>query len=128
MVYNSEYFRQKFESIPENNWIIGALSDNRGRCCAQGHCMINIGQHEGSAWVDERFIPGTESHALVEVFGGKAKMGGFTIAIVNNGNHPDYQQSTPKQRVLAALDDIQRQEANLLETAELLKQPAGSLV
>jgi len=31
---------------------------------------------------------------------------GWNLADVNNGDHPDYQQSTPKKRIMAALNDV----------------------
>ena len=32
------YYIQKFKSIPEDQWLEGQLIDEKGRCCALGHC------------------------------------------------------------------------------------------
>jgi hypothetical protein len=37
-VYTIDYYIQKFERIPDDQWTTEAFIDNVGRCCALGHC------------------------------------------------------------------------------------------
>lgn len=41
MDYNIQYFIDKFEAIPEENWCTGTLKDGN-RLCAFGHCNMEI--------------------------------------------------------------------------------------
>lgn len=86
--YNVDYFIQKFEAIPEP-WAIGTFEDELGRKCALGHCC-------------EAEAPTEEGAALRALF----KKAGMAVGWVNDGPHFNYQQTTPKQRILAALRDI----------------------
>jgi len=38
VTYDFDFFIDKFEAIPENNWCTGTFLDAGGRCCALGHC------------------------------------------------------------------------------------------
>lgn len=87
--YTVEYFLDKFEAIPEDQWCTGGLADQDGRRCAYGHCC-NIDKF-GVNFTDE-------SRALLQL--------GWYPTVVNDGHSPRYQQPTPKQRVLAALRDL----------------------
>jgi hypothetical protein len=115
MIYDVNHFIKKFKSIPEEKWITDKLQDGEGRCCAQGHC--GVGRHDLS---NLRSIPGTEAYALVELFG--VIDDGYRIAFINNGDDPNYQQPTPKQRVLAALYDLKRQEQLVTEAQEIINE------
>lgn len=104
-MYTLDYFIQKFEKL--NNWCIGIRTDEYGNHCALGHCSPN---NYGS-WDDET----PESGALSKLFfDNKIFYPGYDVevvhgvAAVNNGTHPKYQQPTPKQRILAALQDIKK--------------------
>lgn len=90
-IYNVDYFIKKFENIPGDKWHVGTYK-NGDRMCAQGHCIS--WQNDGSGLgnnTDEvrqlRFLLPNVGH-------------------INNGNDFDYQQPTPKQRILQALYDI----------------------
>lgn len=80
------YFIAKFEAIPEELWCTGSLTEG-DRHCVYGHCHPERGANspEGKALC-----------ALAPVF----------LAAVNDGRDKAYQQSTPKQRILAALRDL----------------------
>jgi hypothetical protein len=93
MNYNAAYFIAKFEAIPEGLWCTNDFSSN-GAHCARGHC--------GESHQKET----DESKALVAV-AAKVIGNGLEIAEVNDGDHRDYKQSTPKERVLALLKDAQ---------------------
>jgi len=85
-MYTVEYFIQKFEAIEEKEWTIGKFYDG----ITNTHCVIG---HCNSA----------EREAIYDIFG---KHSTSTPVIINDGYNTNYQQSTPKQRILAALKDI----------------------
>ncbi len=68
-----------------------------GICCAMGHCQ--------SGSVGER---SEEQEALVRLFEPEAASYGFAcrVARINDREDMDYQQATPKARILAALRDL----------------------
>lgn len=94
MIYDVDYFIKKFEAIPENKWITCRLYDNCGRHCAEGWALEFGGQE-------------CKNHLQ----GHFNKIGIRWASEVNNEPFDRYQQETPKQRVLAALYDIQKLEA-----------------
>lgn len=105
MIYDVDYFINKFEAIPENKWTTGFFKNN-GKCCANGHCGI-----DESTEVQE----GEEAHALAMLLMPLRKdywqkfLGDpvyEVTAVINDGGIDEYPQTTPKQRILAALYDI----------------------
>ncbi len=109
MEYNVDYFIAKFQGIPEGLWTIKRFRD-AGSYCANGHCGVIDGE------------PTAESMALVKVFSdlsvtqirgeqpfdfGHRHFSVKAVAI-NDGFTYEYQQPTPKQRILAALYDIKK--------------------
>jgi len=111
-MYTVDYFINKFEAIPEKDWIVGIFMDHHGRCCAQGHCIFNRGYYDPMEVIIQRATPTSEVYSLISLFGFR-KVGideHIIIALINNGDDPRYQQPTPKQRVLAALYDLKAKE------------------
>ncbi len=53
--------------------------------CALGHCHGHVGSEEASYLID---------------------ILNYKVGPINDGLHPNYQQSTPKARILAALRDL----------------------
>lgn len=97
--YDVNWFIKKFEAIPEDKWVVGVFQEG-DKCCAQGHCGMNE-NNCWPIWNGER--PDHEGYALYRFFPDEYML---NVAGINNGQHPDYQQSTPKARILAALYDI----------------------
>lgn len=91
MVYNVNYFIKKFEAIPEEKWTTGAFEDECGCKCALGHC----GYTES----------GLESQEGIEL----TRLLKHRAAAINDGGQPKYDQPTPKQRILAALNDVKNE-------------------
>ena len=85
-MHTVDHFIKKFEAIPEYMWTTCALGHEGGPRCALGHTLDGMNNTE-------------ETSSLVGVIGG-------VVVRINNGDDKRYQQSTPKQRVLAALHDI----------------------
>lgn len=123
---DAQYFIDKFEAIPEERWCVLRLYDeDKQQCCANGHCGVR-----NLPW--GRILT-AESMALYQLF---LKLDiccseydddnySISAARVNNGNVERYQQPTPKQRILAALRDIQlieQQEAALKETEKIVAE------
>lgn len=106
MIYDVNYFIKKFEAIPENLLIEGALGwvGENGAYCAGGHCgfygvcLTNEASALNSLLLKlnpkNGFDLVTEVHKII-----------YTI---NDGSEPRYKQPTPKQRILAALYDIKK--------------------
>lgn len=90
---NAQYFIEKFEAIPEEMWTVNVYTEG-DKCCAFGHCGVNA-------------IGGTkESTALAEIIANTPGKYGY-VDIINDGDDNRYKQPTPKQRILAALRDVQ---------------------
>lgn len=96
-VYDVDYFLDKFSRIPEEMWCVGSLQNDDGARCALGHTIncknVYTALHGGT-------VHQPELMAFREIF--------FHLGVVgiNNGFDPNYQQPTPKQRILAALKDV----------------------
>jgi hypothetical protein len=91
MTYDVDYFIAKFEAIPEDEWCVGHFISMDGTKCALGHCG------------DEGTGDSPEANALGCLF---PYLG--DVININDGRHSDYPQPTPKQRILAALNDIKK--------------------
>lgn len=87
-IYDVNWFIDKFEKIPEELWCIGVFYDGKKRCAA-GHCGFVTTQET------------LEFSYLRWLFGSSS-----TIFEINDGQNINYQQPTPKQRILAALRDV----------------------
>lgn len=83
----AEDFKRFFEGIPDEKWCTQVYIDDNGRCCAMGHLGPNT--------LRAQVVRDLFENILVT-----------NAATVNDGDHPDFQQPTPKQRILAALDEI----------------------
>lgn len=100
-----EGFRSYLLAIPDDQWCSGVYANDDGQRCAQGHVC-----HRSSE-IDEMGYPvlkGSDAIlALRELFQPLSQNAFLqTVGQVNNGDHPSYQQPTPRARILAALDDL----------------------
>jgi hypothetical protein len=94
MMYTAQYFLTKLEPIPEEDWCVDHYKYH-GACCAMGHC----GAREGERLPDE-------ARALQKIFL-DANMCVGNINDTGFSREFHYEEPTPKQRILAALRDIQ---------------------
>lgn len=99
MKYTVDHFIQKFEKIPEENWMEGEYKYGN-RCCAMGHC--------GAVTANDLTA---ESRALESMLGGH-----YVVQTINDNHDLRYQQPTPKQRILAALYDIKSMQKKDIDT------------
>lgn len=156
-----KYFINKFGAIPEENWCTEFLSTKDGRACANGHCNVKgttwafFNPHIMN--FSPIFTLTDESKALQKVFSrlkvhympnltivgavtdgwhtGKSPEYSTIAAEINNGLTVEYQQETPKQRILAALRDIElleeqdravEQTNKIMQTENLLEEALDS--
>ncbi len=96
MEYNVDYFLAKFSNTREDKWCTGSFRDG-DKACAFGWCGCGYGVLGNNR----------EATQLMCLLNGG-------VASINDGDHPQYQQPTPKQRILAALYDIKFKEVNRL--------------
>lgn len=143
MIYDVQFFIDKFSAIPEDHWCTAVFTDGDGKHCANGHCGRTNSMHmtvESAALV-ALFLP---LH-LTEHFGKKVIYDfdyyeGWKIAMINDGITDQYQQDTPKQRILAALYDIKKLQTKDIDTGakrerivyvavpETIKEQASELI
>lgn len=103
MVYDVDFFIQKFSDIPENMWcVMSRFKSHTGQRCALGWCYDS----DIDALRSELGYQNAQDKALYKIF--------ETIkeypAAVNNGLVESYQQPTPRLRILAALNDIKNKQ------------------
>lgn len=97
MDFSLEYFINKFEAIPEKNWIVGwywGYTNESGyekAYCVLGHCRYKIGK------------PSEEGNKLIKLF----KDNNLCVMDVNDGRDEQFHQKTPKERILTALKGFQ---------------------
>lgn len=106
-MYTLDHFIKKFEAIPETQWIVGNWSDGNDGHCAAGHCKQSDAHH--SPEVSElgdilRQLPVT----IIAAGNGWGLSGWGIVTAINDAFTTEYQQPTPKQRILAALYDIKK--------------------
>jgi hypothetical protein len=116
MNYNVDFFIEKFEAIPEEKWGIGRRVDTENRRCALGWCYPTSKEARRSESI--MFADYGEAEMLIELFELSLIRG---VGGVNNGTNMNYQQPTPKQRILAALYDIKSNQA-INEVKEIIAE------
>ena len=107
-MYDIDYFIKKFEAIPEENWICGIYGKGYAHCTV-GHC------YDGRSYIENPQV-----EPLFSIFGK------YPFAI-NDGYDKNYQQPTPKQRILAALYD-KKAEMAVKEAQEIVNTEQLELV
>jgi hypothetical protein len=95
--YTVDYFIDKFTAIDDELWTTGAFHDVNGCKCALGHCGMDHPHHTS-----------VEALALIALFDDAA----LSVVGVNDGLSAQYTQDTPKARILAALSDIKKTQAD----------------
>lgn len=101
-----EDFIEKFKQIPEENVIDGEFTNQVDSCCVLGH------YHRLKSDNPNDYSADNCNDLIDHVFGGELRRLGLdydiALAEINNGNWcmHTYPQKTPKQRSLAALNDL----------------------
>lgn len=107
--YTVQYYIDKFSKIPENKWTTNAFGEGNARC-ANGHCGISIknaNQHDAT---DEAKQLANLLLLVVDKSAyNKYRQPIFVAtAFINDGDDPKYKQRHPKDRILAALEDVKK--------------------
>lgn len=98
--YNVDYFIQKFEAIPDEDWGVGVL-ERGGKKCVLAICGVVHGE--------DGWQPTPEARALGGLFGFENWK---SIYEINDGHHGPAtkmwasNETTPKARILAALQAV----------------------
>jgi hypothetical protein len=100
MKYTVDYFIQKFEAIPDYKWIASLLHAGE-RSCALGHCGC---ADADDAWKNEEAIALSD---LLRVKFPEQHDNFWLVSMINDG-HLEYEQGTPKARILSALHDVKK--------------------
>lgn len=125
--YDVDYFIKFFQNIPANCWTVRTFCGEDGRRCAVGHFLR---QEVPNGRVLHDFfeqgmplLPDTKEKlcALVrllyptDTITHEAQQ---TVYKINNGDHPDYKQRSPRARILAALHDAKAKAESALDAYE----------
>lgn len=96
--------RRLLEPIPDEQWLVGAFSDGESKCCAFGHyARINsVDQNDFSMENCSKFQGrlGELADSILVFTKGMASLVGVNDGVTH------YTKHTPKQRVMALLDDM----------------------
>ena len=111
MDYTTDYFREKFTAIEEDRFIAGRLMslEDPSLACAGGHCY-SFEQRKKAADEIKEFgcvrtgYESQEREALDRMF----LNAGLSVSEVNDRPSALFPQTTPKQRILAALGYIEK--------------------
>lgn len=95
----AKMFHNKFEAIDEALWCTGVTTDVTGRHCALGHL--------GETTSTKARAKTNEGKMIHELF--CDYFPDSHVTDINDGWNGQFDQSTPKARILAALEDIIRQ-------------------
>lgn len=127
MTYSVDYFIEKFEAIPEDKWCVGSLHSN-GRSCALGHCGMTADPEVEPFgimffnWSDE----GMALTKLLDKLGLKPWEINDYMPFMKDAYR--YIQKTPKQRILAALNDVKKmQDGQPAETPKPIEKPTEKI-
>lgn len=90
--YSVDYFIKKFKAIPSSKWCLYSL-ENGGKHCALGHCGMIAPS-----------IATPDSAALIELFHKHS----ISVITTNDIQTGEFNQRTPKSRILAALNFIKK--------------------
>jgi hypothetical protein len=100
MEYTVDYFLNKFSSIAPDEWYVGDFSNVEGnKFCALGHCGC-----DGSK------LPFTEEGEQLSLILCAIQPSTDRVARINDGLSHKYKQATPKERILAALNDVKKRQ------------------
>ncbi len=117
--------RDRYSAIDDSLWCIKLLGNEHGQRCAVGHLLQDTGNRTHRGWMEfepltldvhqtlglfeplRASLPETVTVSTADGTSETYHRDNVTVlAMVANGDHPLYQQETPKARVLTAIDDL----------------------
>lgn len=117
MNYDVDFFILKFSAIHERNFIAGCFKDKNGYC-ANGHC--GVGEFDDLHNLCKEAEDFNQLFNILHVTPFRRKTLSYlaykwgTSAHINDGRTNEYQQPTPKKRILAALHDIKKLQSDTI--------------
>lgn len=131
MKYDVTYFIEKLSAIPDALWKMHGSGYAGEPRCANGHCMgvgcSDLTEETADLCVVFDTLKYHNKYTGKEINNRASYPGRYSFAAdqINNGMVIEYQQPTPKARILAALHDIKKlqQPAHGDITKELAKFP-----
>lgn len=92
-IMDCQFFIDKFSKIPDELWCVGFTEDPYD---SRKHCAYG--------WCGKRGVFSEQGEIIRNLFW----LLRLQVAEVNDGDNADYQQATPKARILQALYDIKK--------------------
>lgn len=125
IIYNDEFFINKYEKTQEEDWCIGNQTNRKGQHCALGFSnpvendMATQKEYDSLISIFELYHPVV---TIIKNIGlnsydssGIERRGLYKIPAISNGETAEYTQDTPRKRMLAAMYHIQQ----IRRTAEI---------
>lgn len=129
-MYTIDYFIEKFEAIPEEQWVIYATLNSKGQRCALGHCEVIENNEHG------RYILNQEAEALISILMNvlpkniKIYERSDIVTNINDNKNSGFGE-TPKERILNALKkakELQQQDRAVQQVQEIANQSIAELI
>lgn len=112
-IHNIQFYIDKFEETPDDGWTTGRyIEGNRKDVFGWLGCYEEVKESGGKV---EVFTSAADS--LVRMFNGNGEFGSGweLITAICDGRHVSYEQDTPKERIIAALNDLKEGAGHQLE-------------
>ena len=116
-MYNAQYFIDRYKPIPDRLWVKGHYVQRLkflGTTLIEKHCALG---HLGDIGSSKSRT--AESQAIMDLFRIHLHK---SVPTVNDGLCLEYQQKTPKERVLAALEEIKELEQEAIQTDSAVQE------
>ena len=91
--------KELVKDIPKEEWLSGAFSNTLGRCCFFGH-LARLTSEDSEDYSEQNCKPKQDTWVYDLWFDGNI------LVDANNFDSKKYQQDNPKDRVIAAIDDL----------------------
>lgn len=111
MKYSAAYFIRKFKRIAPKRWGMFQLRDERGRCCALGHCGRRIGDTVRDTPEALGLAILFDKHDLSVIDVNDSEPGRIFYSSQAERMQKMFPQKSPRARILAALRWIQKEES-----------------
>lgn len=116
MNYTVDYFIKKFEAIPKNQWTTAMFVNTKdGSKCAGGHCGLSPSQNCTEEAIALAKLLEPLKKTLINGNPGYDDVIFDNITTINDGQAKEYSQPTPKQRILAALNDVKKMQQPVIK-------------
>ncbi len=113
--FNLDYFIKKFKAIPNRKWNVGKQLALDGTRCALGHCKLSEIDKFADLFNNETLTiikkTSNNDYEVGDILYPDMSYNNINkVAAINNGETKEYQQETPKKRIVAALENLKKYE------------------